>query len=133
MKPFRLKAKGQALVEFALILIVLLLIIFVIIEAGHLLQGWLTVQNSARAAGRLALTGQFETDCLFEFPPCLDPRVHTIKEEARRNSAGLSIDNSALPGETRSFVTEVWGQDANGAWDEDYAGSAGKAGTGAGQ
>ncbi len=126
MNPDRSRANGQALVEFALILIVLLLMIFIIIEAGRLFQGWLTVQNSARAAGRFALTGQFETDCLHEFPACLDPRVYSIKEEALTNSAGLGVDSDALVGEPQSFVTEVWSQDEGGAWRPDFAGQAGK-------
>ena len=76
--------KGQALVEFALILLVLLGFIFIIIESGRLFQGWLTVQNSARSAGRYALTGQFDPTCLDTFPPCLDPRVESIKKESRK-------------------------------------------------
>ncbi|MFN2222124.1 MAG: TadE/TadG family type IV pilus assembly protein, partial [Candidatus Promineifilaceae bacterium] len=53
-------SKGQALVEFALVITLLLLIIFVIIEAGRLFQAWVTVQNAARSAGRYAITGQYE-------------------------------------------------------------------------
>ncbi len=77
--------KGQALVEFALISIVLLTIIFAIVEGGRLFQGWLTVQNSARAAGRYAITGQFDPACLNVFPPCLDPRVKSIEARSAAN------------------------------------------------
>ena len=46
------KTAGQALVEFSMILVVLLLFMFIIVESGRLFQGWLTVQNAARAGGR---------------------------------------------------------------------------------
>ena len=114
--------KGQALVEFALILIVVLLFIFIIIEAGRLFQSWLTLQNAARSAGRYAMTGQFETDCLFVFPPCLDPRVQSIKDEGRRSASGLNIDDNAVIGEPQSFVTELWSVDESSAWVPDFAG-----------
>ncbi|MGH2537727.1 MAG: TadE/TadG family type IV pilus assembly protein [Candidatus Promineifilaceae bacterium] len=116
------RPRGQALVEFSLTLVVLLLFIFIVIEAGRFLQAWLTVQNSARAGLRYAITGQFEDDCLFVFPPCLDPRVRSIEDEARRTASGLKIDPNAEVGEPLSFSTEVWGQDASGVWQEDFAG-----------
>lgn len=118
-------SKGQALVEFALILVVLLLFIFIIIESGRLFQGNLTVQNAARAAGRYAMTGQFDTACLFESPPCLDARLTSIKREARRSAGGLAIDDLAIAGETNSFVTEVWSYDSEGQWRQDEVGGPG--------
>ena len=54
------RKKGQALVEFALALPVLLLILFGIIEFGRLLQAWLAVQNGARFGLRYAVTGVFD-------------------------------------------------------------------------
>ena len=55
----RLTKKGQAILEFALALPVLLLILFGVIEFGRLVQAWLTVQNSARFGLRYAVTGEF--------------------------------------------------------------------------
>ena len=49
--------RGQAMVEFAMILLVLLFIIFVLIEAARLFQANLTVQKAAREARRYAITG----------------------------------------------------------------------------
>ncbi|HSG16221.1 MAG TPA: DUF11 domain-containing protein, partial [Anaerolineae bacterium] len=123
---FSSDSKGQALVEFALILVVLLLFIFIIIEAGRLFQGNLTVQNAARAAGRYAMTGQFETDCLFEFPACLDARVTSIKRESRRAGGGLAIDDNAPTGEKNSYITEIYSQDNAGNWIPDDAGGPGE-------
>ena len=118
--------KGQALIEFSLILIVLLTMIFTIVESGRLFQGWLAVQNATRAAGRYAITGQFEKDCLNEFPPCLDPRVDSIEAEARRTVAGVPVDPTVLVGQPSSLAVEVWGQDEDGVWYPDYAGEAGQ-------
>jgi Flp pilus assembly pilin Flp len=120
------EAEGQALVEFALILVVLLTMIFAIIESARLFQGWLTVQNAARAAGRYAITGQFEPDCLTVFPPCLDPRVDSIEDEARRTVAGVPVDPTIIVGQPSSLSVEVWGQDEDGVWYPDYAGASGQ-------
>ncbi|MGD8807909.1 MAG: DUF11 domain-containing protein, partial [Chloroflexota bacterium] len=125
LPKFSTNSKGQALVEFALILVVLLLFIFIIIESGRLFQGYLTVQNAARAAGRYAMTGQFDTACLFEAPPCLDARLTSIKREARRSAGGLAIDDLAVAGETNSFYTEVWSYDSDGLWRQDEVGGPG--------
>jgi len=119
-------AQGQALVEFALILVVLLTMIFTIVESARLFQGWLIVQNAARAAGRYAITGQFETDCLTVFPPCLDPRVDSIEDEARRTVAGVPVDPAVVVGQPGTLAVEVWGQDEDGVWYPDYAGASGQ-------
>jgi len=49
---------GQGIVEFALILPVLLLVIFLLIEGALLLQAYLAVQHAAREAARWAITYQ---------------------------------------------------------------------------
>jgi hypothetical protein len=56
---FRPKTPGQALLEFALALPVLLLLLFGIIELGRLLQAWMAVQNAARFGLRYAVTGEY--------------------------------------------------------------------------
>lgn len=52
--------KGQALVEFALVAIALLLFMFIIIESGRIFWAWNTVQNAAREGARYAVTGRKE-------------------------------------------------------------------------
>ena len=55
---FKLKdEKGQALVEFAIILPVLLLILLGIIEFGLMLNSYLTIQNASREGARLGIVG----------------------------------------------------------------------------
>jgi len=53
--------RGQALVEFALILPVLLLLIFGTIDAGRLVFTYNTVSNAARDGARVAIVNQSTT------------------------------------------------------------------------
>jgi Flp pilus assembly protein TadG len=50
--------KGQALVEFALVLPLLLLLIFGIVDAGRLIFVYNTISNSARDGARVAIVNQ---------------------------------------------------------------------------
>ena len=126
MQKLKEHKTGQALVEFSLILVVLLMIIFVIIEGGRLFQGWVTVQNAAREGARYAITGQYDPACLVDVPACPDPRVQSIKDVATTASTGLSIDPTAGFDEPRYHEVEVFGINEYDAWQEDYAGNAGK-------
>jgi Flp pilus assembly protein TadG len=56
MHPTR--KRGQALVEFALVFPLLLLIVFGIIDAGRLIYTYNTVANSARNGARVAIVNQ---------------------------------------------------------------------------
>jgi len=50
----RRRATGQALVEFAIVAPVLLLLVLVAIDFGRMLYGWVVLQNSARIAANYA-------------------------------------------------------------------------------
>jgi uncharacterized repeat protein (TIGR01451 family) len=106
-------SRGQALVEFALVIGVLLLLIFVIIDAGRLFQAWVTVQNSARSAGRYAITGEYDRTGSFATPECpvgvpvTRWQVCSIKNQAYEAASGLNIDPSAGPNQPRAFGTQV--------------------------
>ena len=63
IKKLRKTERGQALVEFAIVSIVLLLILFLIIEVSRVLWAWITVQNAAREGARYAVTGSVSSDC----------------------------------------------------------------------
>jgi len=52
--------RAQGLVEFAIILPVLLVSIFVLIEFGRLFHAWLAVENGARYGVRYAVTGEYD-------------------------------------------------------------------------
>jgi hypothetical protein len=122
--PFR--QWGQALAEFALMLPIFLIILFVLIEAAFIIQGYLAVQHAAREAARWAVSyrpvqGQtmdenYCTDytagdsvAAFLFTDAgynCDPnegdnewyarRVALIKETAIQRAAGLRIKREAL-------------------------------------
>lgn len=112
---------GQALVEFALILIVLLLIIFVLVEAARILFAYATLQNAVRSGARYGITGQYDADLAAD--PLEDPRVQSIKNRVRSNANGLQIDAAAGPDDPYYFHVEVWGADGSGgSLIEDFAG-----------
>lgn len=54
----RRRGRGQALVEFALVLPVFLLIIFGVVDFGRAVYGFNTIGNAARAGGRVAIVSQ---------------------------------------------------------------------------
>ena len=55
------RRRGQALVEFALVIPIFLLIVFGIIDAGRLIFTYNTVSNAARNAARVAIVNQSTT------------------------------------------------------------------------
>jgi hypothetical protein len=57
-KTAKRRKRGQTLAEFALTLPFLLLLVFGVIEFARIFQAWVTIQNAARTATRLASTGQ---------------------------------------------------------------------------
>src|SRR3972149_9855816 len=63
--PRSRRFRGQGAVEFALILPVLLLVIFMIIELARLLHAYLVIENGARYGVRYAVTGEYnDTYCV---------------------------------------------------------------------
>lgn len=54
--------KGQAMVEFAIILPILLLLIMGIIEFSLMLNSYLTIQNASREGARYGITGASDSD-----------------------------------------------------------------------
>ncbi|MHB8397991.1 MAG: TadE/TadG family type IV pilus assembly protein [Candidatus Limnocylindrales bacterium] len=61
---------GQALVEFALVLPVLILLVLIVLDFGRLYQSWVTLTNAARVgANYAASTGTYKA---------LDPRYQAL-------------------------------------------------------
>lgn len=54
--------KGQALVEFAIILPLLLLLIMGIIQFGMIINAYLSIQNAAREGARAGILGSSDTE-----------------------------------------------------------------------
>ncbi|UCF60597.1 MAG: pilus assembly protein [Anaerolineaceae bacterium] len=113
----RKRFRGQGLVEFALILPVMLIVIFVIIEGARLLHAWLAVENGARFGVRYAVTGEFdEAYCVMYGHPddkCWTlieedgARIPSIKDTARAGSVAILRDETLLPGEPRFYKVTV--------------------------
>ncbi|MCX7682454.1 MAG: pilus assembly protein, partial [Anaerolineae bacterium] len=68
------RRKGQALVEFALILPLVLLMLFGVIEFGRIFHAWLTVEHSARQGARYAVSGEYNADYCAEVAGLLQAR-----------------------------------------------------------
>jgi hypothetical protein len=120
-KLIRRRSRGQALVEFALILPVLLILLMVLIEVARLFSAWLIIENSAREAARYAVTGLFDPIHCTDGNQCDSSKVlpkdqrealedHarllTIEDVARGASSGILSDFSAAR-DQRSFIDIV--------------------------
>ncbi len=123
------RSLGQALVEFALIATVLLMIIFLIVEASRILWAWITVQNASREGVRYAITGQEEVNCPIEALPkfsdkCdLDKRVASIIGVTHTSLSGLPLnEESGTFEDDNYYIIEVWGVNEYLQVQPDYAG-----------
>ncbi|MCH7998421.1 MAG: pilus assembly protein [Chloroflexi bacterium] len=91
--------KGQALVEFALLVPIFLILLFAIVDFGMGFHSWITVTNSAREGARLGAVAATEQQII--------DRVHDtatlINEET--NMDVLVTNAQGLPGE--SVVVQV--------------------------
>jgi Flp pilus assembly protein TadG len=56
--------KGQALVEFTLLVPIFLLLLFAIVDFGMGFHAWITVTNSAREGARLGAVSAAQTDIM---------------------------------------------------------------------
>lgn len=125
---------GQALVEFALIITVLLMMIFLIIESARIMWAWNTVQNAAREGARYAITGQSDAPtCPVDFglpkfvtgdrDVCTDLRVASIINKTHAHLAGLPLNEESVTFEDDEYYNiEVWGATQAGQLDYDFAG-----------
>ena len=109
--------RAQGLVEFALILPVILVMIFVIIELARVLHAWLAVENGARFGVRYAVTGEFDpAQCWILYPAtgCAiesqedGARIPSIKDAARAGAVAiLRNDSVATVGDPGYFKITV--------------------------
>src|SRR3972149_5996349 len=100
----RRRSRAQGLVEFALILPVLLILIFVIIELARVLAAWMSVENGARFGVRYAVTGEWNEDHCPDYPPddCANEteedaaRIPSIKDAAKAGAPAILADYGDL-------------------------------------
>jgi len=86
--------KGQALVEFAIILPILLILVMGIFQFGMMLNTYLTIENASREGARAAIVGSSNAEIqnlIIAISPVLDPLRLTVDitpNEANRESGG---------------------------------------------
>ena len=75
---------------------------------------------------RYAITGNYDASCLSDVPVCDDPRYESVVAEAKKNLAGLRLneDPNATYEDDFAYFIEVYGVNADGALQENFAGVA---------
>jgi len=81
--------RGQALVELALVLPILLLILMAIVDFGRIFHGYLSVTTAAREGARSAAMGQTDTQI----------RTNSIQSATPLDSALLTVQIIPAAGE----------------------------------
>ena len=82
--------RSQAVVEFALVGSIFLMLVFGIIDTARLFESWVTVQHAAREGARYALTGRGDCDI------APDNRLACIEYQAKEAAMGLSGGSAAV-------------------------------------
>src|SRR6476660_193360 len=88
LKRSHRRSRGQAMVEFGLIALLFVLILFGIVDFGMLLNGWINVSTGSAAGARWAALGNFVNDTAL-------PTVNGIYTQAKSSAIvpGLSTSN----------------------------------------
>ncbi len=104
--------QAQGLVEFALVLPVLLILLFVFIEAARIFHAYLAIENGARQGVRYAITGEFDPakcpmgGCITDGDK-KQARLQSIYDEAHESSTSIARNGSALWNDAGYFKTTV--------------------------
>jgi Flp pilus assembly protein TadG len=83
MSRHRRRARGQALVVFALVVPLLILIFMGLFDAGRAVFAWNTLSNAAREGARVAIVDQTQV-----------AGVYVAATEAANQASGLGLDAS---------------------------------------
>lgn len=73
--------KGQALVEFAIILPILLMLVMGILQFGMMLNSYITIENASREGARAGIIGSSDAEIqnlIISTSPSLDPKNLTV-------------------------------------------------------
>jgi len=85
---------GNAIVEFAIVVPVFLLLILACVEFAYIFNVQLTLQNSVRTAGRYAITGNHLPDPLHSGQNL--SRVASITQVAQQAACGISVSGITI-------------------------------------
>lgn len=90
--------KGQALVEFAIVLPVLLMLVMGIIQFGMMLNSYLAIENASREGARAGIVGSTDAEIeslIISSSPSLNPADLTVtltpSEANRRSGDTLTV------------------------------------------
>jgi Flp pilus assembly protein TadG len=97
--------QGEGLVEFAVVLPLFFLLMFGILDMGHLYFVQVTLENAVRQAGRYAVTGQ-------KFPGMT--RVASIQQVAKNSAPGLDVTKVIISSSSGSATGGVGSVDSAG-------------------
>ncbi|TYP53769.1 TadE/TadG family type IV pilus assembly protein [Thermosediminibacter litoriperuensis] len=107
LKKFFRNQRGQAVVEFALVLPVLVLILFGILEFGRIFHSYIVITNAAREGARLGAVGRSDSEIrarIYEAAalPESDTRLQITRLEPEEN---LRAPGTPLTVEVTYYVT----------------------------
>lgn len=90
--------KGQALVEFAIVLPILLMLVMGIIQFGMMLNSYLAIENASREGARAGIVGSTDAEIetlIISTSPSLNPADLTViltpSETNRRSGDTLTV------------------------------------------
>ncbi len=92
-RKFR-SSRGQTLLEFALVVPVFLMLVFAVIDFGHLFYVEMTMENAVRQAGRYATTGNHLADP--KNPGQNLSRVNSIIQSIQQAANGLNVPSNSI-------------------------------------
>jgi len=87
-------SRGQTLLEFALVVPVFLMLVFAVMDFGHLFYVEMTMENAVRQAGRYATTGNHLADP--NNPGQNLSRVNSIIQTVQQAAAGLNVPTNSI-------------------------------------
>lgn len=114
LKKFWLRSSGQALVEFALVLPLLLFLVFGVIEISRIGYSFVTLNNAVRTAARVASVGGLDSDITSAVTGSsvyLDSTLLTITitpgESGRRSGSQVTVAASYPVYLTTPLISQV--------------------------
>jgi hypothetical protein len=114
--PPRRKKRAQAMLEFALVLPVLLLILIGVIEFARLFYAWIIIENATRFGIRYAITGNYNPDYCADIDSPADGACDGVSED-------IEVDGARIPSiedEVRNIIIGLHFDEAIGEPDNDY-------------
>lgn len=107
MRKHQPSQRGQALVEFALVAPILVILIFGFVDVARLYNAWVTIQGAAREGARYGVTGR--SDC----PADPDNRLVCIKYWTSQQAKSLTNSSTELQVTVRSWDYPSYADPAN--------------------